>query len=804
MVKLEAASMIERLATLLSSHHLPLRSFFQRLKAFDRPFLLWSDLRQAYAQFCDTEAGTVLSETEIHRIIGRTQEAAVHGDFLCLAIRERVGQWRFARIHTEQMHCQELEISEYLDIKERLAARIPPGDRHVLEIDLSPFERGFPKLSRVQHIGRGVEFLNRHLCGRFFTHGGEGQRLLFDFLRTHQVQGQQLMLNDTLESVEQLRDALDEALGLLDGREAGPALQETLRQLGFESGWGRTSTSMRESMMLLLDILEAPSPTNLEEFLARIPMVFSVAIVSPHGYFAQSDVLGKPDTGGQVVYILDQVRALEREMRESIYEQGLDIEPQIVVLTRLIPGAAGTTCDQRIEPIKRTERARILRVPFCEYESGRVIPHWISRFEAWPYLERFANDAQKELVAELGGRPDVVIGNYSDGNLVASIIAHRLGVTQCNVAHVLEKTRYLLSDLYWKDHEADYHFSCQYTADLVAMNSADVIITSTYQEIAGTHESIGQYESYGAFSLPRLYRVVAGIDCFDPRFNVVSPGADPQAFFPYFERERRDDALSAKVAALVFGTPSPPYRGDIANPSKPLLFAMSVLSPVKNLTGVVEWYAKNDELRDRANLLVVGGAVRPEEAQDGDERAEAERMHALFDLHKLDANARWLETQSDRAIAGELYRLVADHRGVFVQPALFEAFGLTVVEAMSSGLPTFATRYGGPLEIIEDGVSGFHIDPTQGTQSAERILEFLKRCDINGELWTGVSKAAIQRTEERYNWRRYASTLLKLSRIYGFWKYVTALERQETRRYLEMFYALVLRPLYRRVLDRMH
>lgn len=37
------------------------------------------------------------------------------------------------------------------------------------------------------------------------------------------------------------------------------------------------------------------------------------------------------------------------------------------------------------------------------------------------------------------------------------------------------------------------------------------------------------------------------------------------------------------------------------------------------------------------------------------------------------------------------HRCIADSRGVFVQPALYEAFGLTVIEAMASGLPTFAT-----------------------------------------------------------------------------------------------------------------
>jgi sucrose synthase len=49
----------------------------------------------------------------------------------------------------------------------------------------------------------------------------------------------------------------------------------------------------------------------------------------------------------------------------------------------------------------------------------------------------------------------------------------------------LEKTKYPDSDIYWKSFEEKYHFSTQFTADLIAMNYSDFIITSTYQEIAG-------------------------------------------------------------------------------------------------------------------------------------------------------------------------------------------------------------------------------------------------------------------------------------------------------------------------------
>ncbi len=42
---------------------------------------------------------------------------------------------------------------------------------------------------------------------------------------------------------------------------------------------------------------------------------------------------------------------------------------------------------------------------------------------------------------------------------------------------------------------------------------------------------------------------------------------------------------------------------------------------------------------------------------------------------------------------------------------MFLSSGLTVIEAMTCGLPCFATNRGGPAEIIKHGKSGFHIDP---------------------------------------------------------------------------------------------
>jgi sucrose synthase len=82
------------------------------------------------------------------------------------------------------------------------------------------------------------------------------------------------------------------------------------------------------------------------------------------------------------------------------------------------------------------------------------------------------------------------------------------------------------------------------------------------------------------------------------------------------------------------------------------------------------------------------------------------------------------------------------------------------------------------------------------------MLAFLRASEADPQEWTRISEAAIRRVEERYNWPLYASRLLELSRVYGFWKFITNIEREETRRYLEMFYALMYRPLAQSVTPR--
>ncbi len=772
---------------------------FRSFASESKKFFLRSDISYKFEQFCEQHDCT----KPVASFIAGIQEAVVVDPWVYLLVRVGAGRWEYYRYDTETIEAEAIDASKFLQVKERMVNPALQDDDWVLEVDFAPCQRDFPKLKEQHSIGRGVEFLNRHLSNRLFTDAKQSEILLFDFLHQHQYEGQTLMLNNRIKEASQLIIALREAEDYLSSQAADATWQDIadkMQEMGFEPGWGRTVARVNDTINLLIDILEAPDSKNLEQFLARIPMNFKLAIISPHGFFGQANVFGLPDTGGQVVYILDQVKALEIEMSERLYEQGLDIEPQIIVISRLIPDAGKTTCNQKVEPIIGTKNAKILRVPFRDAE-GKIIPYWISRFWIWPYLESFAVEVEKELVAELNGSPDFIIGNYSDGNLVASLLSQKLGVTQCTIAHALEKAKYLYSDLYWKANEEQYHFSAQFTADLLAMNSADFIISSSYQEIAGNGNSIGQYESHSSFTMPGLYRVTNGIDVYDPKFNIVSPGADESIYFAAKETERRLPELHPEIETIIYGSASDESRGELANPDKPIIFTMARLDRIKNLTGLVEWYARSPELQAKANLLVIAGHIHSESTDD-EEREQIAKMHDLMSKYGLDDKVRWVGKHLDKPVVGELYRYIADKRGIFVQPAVFEAFGLTVIEAMASGLPTFATCYGGPLEIIENGISGFHIKPDYAEETTTKLIDFFDRCNTEADYWEKISEGAIERVQTSYNWRLYAKRLITLSRIYGFWKYATNLESASKRRYLEMFYGLMYRPLAEKVQDR--
>ena len=794
-------------AVVKSEERNALRQFLGRLRAQDKRYLLRNDIAAEFERLVagDENKGSAIG-ARLERLVFYTQEIILEPESSCWVLRPQIAKQESIRLF-EDLSVETMTVQELLDLRDRFVGHFHPQEGDVFEVDFQPFYDYSPVIRDPKNIGKGVQFLNRFLSSKLFQASNQWLDTLSSFLQIHSYNGAKLMLNERVLGPEDLSNRVKQAIEMVAVLPAETPYTEfrfDLQNLGFEPGWGNTAARVRETLEMLDALLDSPDDRALESFLSRVPMVFRIVLVSVHGWFAQEEVLGRPDTGGQVVYVLDQARSLETQLQEDIQRAGLEslnVQPKVLVLSRLIPNADGTTCDRRLEKIHGTENAWILRVPLRDFNPN-VTQNWISRFEIWPYLETYAIDSEKELVAEFQGLPDLIVGNYTDGNLVAFLLARRLKVTQCNIAHALEKSKYLFSNLYWQDMESQYHFSLQFTADLIAMNAANFIIASTYQEIVGTQDGVGQYESYGCFTMPDLYHVVSGIELFSPKFNVVPPGVNEKFYFPYFRTDDRPDRDRDRIDRLLFSDDDAAHIfGTLDDPEKRPLFSMARLDRIKNISGLTECFGQHPELQERYNLILVAGKLRTDESGDREEIEEIERMYRAIDTYNLHGKVRWLGIRLPKGDSAEIYRVVADRRGIFVQPALFEAFGLTILEAMISGLPTFGTRFGGPLEIIQDGENGFYINPTNFAEMAERLVKFHDRCISDPNYWSTIAQAGIDRVYSSYTWGIHTGKLLSLAKIYGFWNYASREEREDLLRYLESLFYLIYRPRAKAILD---
>ncbi|MCF8025334.1 MAG: sucrose synthase [Desulfobacteraceae bacterium] len=780
--------------------HKDFSDFIYLLRTGDKRYLLRNDIWLKWLDWCreNDKDEKFTKNSSIARFLSRVPEMLFPDGIALILHRYTMGRYRIYRLSPDHQYLEEISVNRYLDYKDAHVLGNGAGaNRDALELDFMPFYDYAPTIKNVRNLGNGISYLNKYMSSSLFHNPEQWGSKLFEFLRIHKINGEQLLVNpDILKGVDDFLPALEQTIDELEHQDPDTGYQQLksdLKTRGFEPGWGHKAGRIRETMGMLHALFHEPRSADLEEFISRVPMISKVAILSPHGWFAQENVLGKPDTGGQVIYILDQVRALEDHLKKEFELSGIDVTPRVIVLTRLIPNAGNTTCNQPGEDIVGTEHARILRIPFFD-SRGHKLEDWVSRFKIWPYLSRFASDCERELLAEFQGRPDLIIGNYSDGNLVATLLSDRLDVVQCTIAHALEKTKYLFSDLYWQNMEPDYHFSCQFTADLLSMNKSDFIITSTYQEIAGTETRFGQYESYQFYTMPGLCQVVNGVNLFNPKFNVVPPGVDETNYFPYYENDRRSEARRSHWEKRLFSLEHPDIYGRLENPEKPPIFTMARLDRIKNITGLVEAFGMHPELKHNCNLIVAAGTIHPEESEDPEEQNEIRRMYELIETYELQGSIRWLPSVPKEE-TGEVYRIIADNRGMFIQPALFEAFGLTILEAMQCGLPTFGPIFGGPSEIIRDAESGYLMNTSQPDLIAETIWRFVSEYQKDAGKWGRISKGGMARVKEAFTWERYSEKLFSLTKLYGFWRYTESQAGMvKLDRYCDLLYHLLLKP----------
>lgn len=433
-----------------------------------------------------------------------------------------------------------------------------------------------------------------------------------------------------------------------------------------------------------------------------------ITLISLHGLIRAKDPeLGvDADTGGQIKYVLELARELA----------GLPSVRDVELLTRQIidPRVA----DDYAQPIEEIcEGARIVRIPFG--------PKRYLRKEAlWPYIELFVD--QTLVHFRRNSIPDVIHGHYADAGAVGAQLSRLLHVPFVFTGHSLGRVkaqRMALGEDGVRELEQKYKFRVRYEAEETALETAAMVVTSTSQEIEQ------QYELY---------------DHYEPsRMEIIPPGVDLTNFSPPakdFQRPPIVDTLSRFLT----------------KPEKPFILTLARPDERKNLEKLVDVYGQSQQLQDAANLVVVMGTRDKLEELPRAQRTIIQNVLHLVDRYDLYGKVAYPKHHVPADIP-DLYRWATQCKGVFINPALTEPFGLTLLEAAATGLPIVATHDGGPRDIIANCQNGLLVDPT----SSEEIEKALLRTLTDANQWEEWSKNGIEGTRKYYSWATHANRYLR-------------------------------------------
>lgn len=180
-----------------------------------------------------------------------------------------------------------------------------------------------------------------------------------------------------------------------------------------------------------------------------------------------------------------------------------------------------------------------------------------------------------------------------------------------------------------------------------------------------------------------------------------------------------------------------------ASRTPPAVLYAGLLTPRKGVLDLIEASA---QLRGRGidhELLIAGGTP--------DEGAEAEReVRAALP----DAGVRLLGVIAPEDMP-DLYRSC----DVFCLPSWWEAMPLTVLEAMSSGLPVVATDVGDVARMLDGGRCGVIVPPSAPDALADALASLL----VDGDRRDRIGAVARDHVLASYDW---STTLARLDALY--------------------------------------
>ena len=95
---------------------------------------------------------------------------------------------------------------------------------------------------------------------------------------------------------------------------------------------------------------------------------------------------------------------------------------------------------------------------------------------------------------------------------------------------------------------------------------------------------------------------------------------------------------------------------------------------------------------------------------------------------------------------------------VFVLPSLREGFPLVVLEALASGVPCIASNVGGLKAVVEDGVNGYLVSPSNMKELSLKVIELLNNPDVLKEM----GESARNTIADHYSWGSIADRTLDI------------------------------------------
>ena len=431
-------------------------------------------------------------------------------------------------------------------------------------------------------------------------------------------------------------------------------------------------------------------------------------LISVHGLIRGRDLeLGRDaDTGGQTLYVVELARALgERD----------DVERVDLVTRRVVDPAVSEDYARHEEPLN--DKVRIVRI-----DAGPE--GYIPKEQLWDHLDSFADNLVEWIKAQ-PRVPDVVHSHYADAGYVGVLLANLAAVPLVHTGHSLgrdKRKRLLAKGLSGEEIESTYNMARRIHAEEQVLANAELIITSTNNEI---EEQYGLYNYYDP-------------DCM----AVIPPGTDLERYRPPGDGEGFDYPKRLE-----------PFLRD---PGKPLVLALSRPDERKNIAVLLEAFGNSPELREAANLLIIAG--NRDDIRDLESGAQAvlTQLLILIDAHDLYGIVAVPKRHRGDEIP-DVYRAVSAGGGVFVNPALTEPFGLTLLEAAASGLPLVATENGGPVDIISNCGNGILVDPLDAGAIAAALLQLLGDRDA----WLEASRNGLEGVRKHYTWQAHARSYLE-------------------------------------------